>query len=133
MFSKNEDDKANQYIRARLKEARLEANKTQDDLANLLQKSRVTISDMERGRVAVSASDLALIAAALDKPISYFFPPRVSYPKEELTPLHEELLTLFDQLPYTQQQIALEYTKQQVQITQKAKERTIFEETHKIQ
>lgn len=131
MFRKNEDDKANQYIRTRLKEARLEANKTQDELADLLEKSRVTVSDMERGRVAVSAADLALIAAALGKPISYFFPPRISYSKGELTPLHEELLALFDQLPETQQQIAIEYIKQQVQITQKAMDRTSFDEIYR--
>jgi len=48
-----------------------------------------------------------------------------------LTPIHEELLTMFDQLPETQQQIALEYIKQQVQIVQKVRERMMIDEIHK--
>lgn len=113
--SKN-DDRANKYIREKIRQARTEAKESQEELARILNKSRVTISDMERGRVAVSASDLALIASALNKPISYFFPPMFSYNDEEFTPLEEELLSLFNILPETQQLIALEYVKQQVQI-----------------
>jgi len=125
------DDVANRYIREKIRQARQEANESQDDLAQLLSKSRVTISDMERGRVAISASDLALISSILGKPISYFFPPQETYQKGDLTPTHEELLTMFDQLPETQQQIALEYIKQQVQIVQKVTERMSLDEIHK--
>jgi len=132
MFTNSKiDDRANKYIREKIREARTEANESQDDLARILNKSRVTISDMERGRVVVSASDILLIALALEKPISYFFPPQASYPKDELTPLHEELLSTFDMLPETQQMIALEYIKQQLQITQKVLEKQKFEEIHK--
>lgn len=125
------DDVANRYIREKIRQARQEANESQDDLAQLLSKSRVTISDMERGRVATSASDLALISSILGKPISYFFPPQETYQKSDLTPTHEELLTMFDQLPEIQQQIAIEYIKQQVQLTQRAQERLIAEELNK--
>lgn len=125
------DDVANRYIREKIRQARQEANESQDDLAQMLSKSRVTISDMERGRVAISASDLALISSILGKPIGYFFPPQETYQKGDLTPTHEELLTMFDQLPEIQQQIAIEYIKQQLQLTQRAQERLIAEELNK--
>ena len=127
MFKKN-DDTANQYIRERIKQARQEANKTQDDVAFRLGKTRVTVSDIERGRVSVNASDLALIAAFLDKPISYFFPPRVTIDKNDLTKLDEELIQLFHQLPENQQYIALEYVRQQVDIADKAFQRKLMDD-----
>ena len=37
-----------------------------------------------------------------DKPISFFYPPRVVVNKDELSSLDEELLFLFFQLPVTQ-------------------------------
>jgi len=52
-LKKNEDDRANQYIREKVKEARLEANETQADLARVLERTREAVSDIERGRVAV--------------------------------------------------------------------------------
>jgi len=120
MFRKPEDDELNRYIRERIRQVRIEANESQKDLARKLEKSRVAVSDMERGRVAASAADLALIAAWYEKPISYFYPPRVTVNKDQLSQLEEELIVLFSQLPVTQQHIALEYIKQQVDITIKA-------------
>lgn len=117
------DDAGNRFIRERIKQARLDANESQEDLAKALDKSRVTISDMERGRVEINASDLGFIAAHYDKPISYFYPPRVVINKDELSPLDEELLFLFIQLPDTQKHIAIEYIRQQVEITNKALDR----------
>lgn len=114
------DDAGNRFIRQRIRQARLDSNESQEDLAKALDKSRVTISDMERGRVEISASDLGFIAAHYDKPISFFYPPRVVANKDELSPLDEELLFLFIQLPDTQKHIAIEYIRQQVEITKKA-------------
>lgn len=128
MFGKYQDDKPNQYIRERIRLARQQARETQDDLAFVLQKNRVAISDLERGRVAVNASDLVLIAAHYEKPISFFFPPRVTVSKDELSPLDEELLTLFHQLPENQQYISLEYVRQQVDIALKAFHRQLADE-----
>ena len=116
------DNAANQYIREKIKQARIEAHESQEDLAKALQKSRVSVSDIERGRVEIGASDLGWIAAHYDKPISYFFPPRVTVDKSELSSLDEELLFLFFQLPETQQHIAIEYLRQQVDISNKALE-----------
>ena len=98
----------------------MEAGESQDDLAKDFDKSRVAISDIERGRVAISAVDLGFIVAHYDKPISYFYPPRVKLEKTELSKLAEELLNYFEQLPDIQQYIALNYVKQQLDITQKA-------------
>jgi len=122
------DDSANRYIREKIRQARTEANESQDDLAKAMGKSRVTISDIERGRVIIGASDLGFIAAYYDKPVSFFYPPRVTINKSELSALDEELLFLFYQLPETQQHIAIEYIKQQVSIVDKARKREITED-----
>lgn len=121
------DDAGNRFIRDKIRQARLDANESQEDLAEALGKSRVTISDLERGRVEINASDLGFIAAHYDKPISYFYPPRVVINKDELSALDEELLFLFFQLPETQKRISIEYVRQQVEITNKALEKTSFE------
>lgn len=63
----------NNKIVERIKNARIEKNKTQEDLGNELNKTRAAISDMERGKVQVSASELYLLTKLLDKPIEYFF------------------------------------------------------------
>ena len=111
------------YIRGKIRQARNEAQESQEDLAKALEKSRVSVSDIERGRVEISAADLGWIAAHYDKPISYFFPPGVSVDKNELSSLDEELLLLFFQLPETQKYIAIEFLRQQVDITNRAIEK----------
>ncbi len=125
------DDSANRYIREKIRQARIEANESQEDLAKAMGKSRVTISDIERGRVIISASESGFIAAHYEKPISYFFPPSVSINKSELSSLEEELLFLFLQLPDTQRFIAIEYIKQQVEIINKARIRAALDEMNK--
>jgi transcriptional regulator with XRE-family HTH domain len=117
------DNAANQYMREKIKQARAEAQESQEDLAKAMRKSRVSISDIERGRVEISAADLDLIAAHYEKPISYFYPPRVKIEPSELSPLDEELLFVFIQLPETQQLISLEYIKQQLKFFNKANEK----------
>ena len=81
-----------------------------------------------RGRVAVSAADIALIAAHFNKPIAFFYPPSISVSKDQLSPLAQELLLLLEDLPPTQQRIALAYVKQQVALTPKADERAFHDE-----
>ncbi len=120
MINSVQKDKANTIIRERVKQARLESNQTQEDLARVLQKTRVAVSDLERGRVSVSAADLLIIAMHYDKPISYFFPDFAKVKKSELSPLDEELIKLFWQLPDPQKHIALEYVRQQVEVIEKA-------------
>jgi hypothetical protein len=61
---------------------------------------QTTISDIENGNVEVSTGTLALLAAALDKPLNYFFPRflHTRLKPENLSPLDEKLIIFFRQL-----------------------------------
>ncbi|WKZ39858.1 MAG: helix-turn-helix transcriptional regulator [Anaerolineales bacterium] len=63
----------NDLIVSRIRAARSEKGLTQKDLADYLGKTQATISDLERGKVQVSASELYDIASYLNKPIEYFY------------------------------------------------------------
>jgi transcriptional regulator with XRE-family HTH domain len=56
-----------------IRQARVEQGLTQQDIANHLGRTAASISEMERGKVQVSASDLFKIAQLLNKPIEYFY------------------------------------------------------------
>lgn len=56
-----------------IKKARLEKGLTQKDLADHLGKTAAAISDLERGKVQVSASDLFSLSEIINKPIEYFY------------------------------------------------------------
>jgi len=92
----DEHDRINRYIRDRVKEARLERGMSQDDLALYLGKTRVAISNLERGQAQVNAGDLAILAKALEKPISYFYPEDVAGPTaRDLSPTEKGLVQSF--------------------------------------
>ena len=63
----------NEFIVKKVKVARLERGLTQKDLAKHLDRTSASISDLERGKVQVTASDLAKLAKYLNKPIEYFY------------------------------------------------------------
>ena len=63
----------NEFIVKKVKAARLERGLTQKDLAKLLDRTSASISDLERAKVQVTASDLAILAKYLNKPIEYFY------------------------------------------------------------
>jgi len=63
----------NNLIVKRVKDARIEKGLTQKDLADYLGRTAASISDLERGKVQVTASDLYKISIYLKKPIEYFF------------------------------------------------------------
>ena len=63
----------NELIVKKVKAARLERGLTQKDLAKLLDRTSASISDLERAKVQVTASDLAKLAKYLNKPIEYFY------------------------------------------------------------
>ena len=91
------EDKINRYIRDQAKKAREDSSASQEDLAHVLEKSRVAISDMERGRVEVSASDLVFIANYFEKPLTYVFPAAIIDPQaKDLTPQEKELVWSMD-------------------------------------
>lgn len=63
----------NELIVNRIKKARVDRGYTQHDVGKLLGKSAASISELERGKVQVNATDLYKIANFLNKPIEYFF------------------------------------------------------------
>ncbi|MBG0786151.1 MAG: helix-turn-helix domain-containing protein [Anaerolineaceae bacterium] len=63
----------NDQIVEKIKKARVEKGFTQKDLADHLGRTAASISDLERGKVQVTASDLYKISQYLKKPIEYFF------------------------------------------------------------
>ncbi len=63
----------NETIIKRIKETRIQRRLTQQDLADQLGKTASAISDLERGKVQVSASDLYQLAKYLNKPVEYFY------------------------------------------------------------
>ena len=63
----------NEKIVKRIKTARVQRERTQKDLADYLGRTAASISDLERGKVQVTASDLYKISIYLSKPIEYFF------------------------------------------------------------
>lgn len=64
---------SNDQIVENIREYRKKSGKTQLDLANILGKTTASISDLERGRVQVSASELSQIADFLNIPINSFY------------------------------------------------------------
>jgi len=93
------EDKINRYIRNRVKEARIQREASQVDIAQVLEKTGSAVSDIERGRVQVSASDLSLIAAYLEKPISYFYPPpNRGAEQSDLSSEEQELVHFYRQI-----------------------------------
>ena len=83
-----------------IRKAREEASLTQSELAKNMNRRQATLSDIENGKVEVSSGTLALLSAMLEKPITYFFPPFLyrELKPEELTPLEQQLLSLFRQI-----------------------------------
>ena len=101
MFRKEEtrEDKVNVYIRERIKEARIERGLSQEDLAPHIYKTRAAVSNLESGRAAVNAAELTLIAAVLDKPLTYFYPPKFAGAREgDLSPEEKELIQFYRQI-----------------------------------
>jgi len=63
----------NDLIIKRIRDTRLERDYTQQELATFLGKTAAAISELERGKVQVSANDLHQIAKFLGKPVEYFY------------------------------------------------------------
>jgi transcriptional regulator with XRE-family HTH domain len=63
----------NDDIAKKVKETRKMRGLTQSDIAKVLDKTPATVSDMERGKIQISAADLFKIANVLNCPVEYFF------------------------------------------------------------
>jgi len=66
----------------KVRAARAEAGITQGALAEMVGRRQATISDIEHGKKEMGLSTLVLIAAALEKQITYFFPPNSYFSSE---------------------------------------------------
>jgi transcriptional regulator with XRE-family HTH domain len=60
-------------IAQRIRAARLQRDLTQLDMAEKFNKTSAAISDIERGKTQISATDLIVFSELLLKPIEYFF------------------------------------------------------------
>lgn len=124
MVSKTEktQDELATYIRQHIKQAREEKRISQEELGKVIEKTNVTISDIERGKVGVTAVDLVMIAKALNKPLGYFIPNpmRTKVPPDGLNTYEEQLLADFRSIDYfTLQQIILEHVAKLASYSQK--------------
>lgn len=63
----------NLTISKKIREAREQLGLTQKDLAAHLKRTSAAISDLERGKVQVTAVDLHKLASVLKKPLEYFY------------------------------------------------------------
>ena len=87
----------------RIRKARQELGLSQEELAKRIYRRRPSLSDMENGKMEPDASTLLMLAIALDKPLTYFYPPKYirGFPstQDDLSPLEQELIRVFRRLP----------------------------------
>ncbi len=74
LWGRKEEDKYNRFIRERVVQARKEKGITQEQLAQLIHRSRSAIANLEIGKTEINAVDLMGIAYVLEKPVRYFYP-----------------------------------------------------------
>ncbi len=103
----------NEYIRARLRQAREEAGLSQREVAEQFGAAQVTISDLERGRTNVSAGDLVRLAAILGKSVLYFLP---GVQSSDLSDREQTLVALFRELDDQWQASVLDIVRGQAQL-----------------
>lgn len=88
----------------RIRKARLETKMSQSDLADLAYFRQASISQIEAGKRAVSASEVLYLSIALNKPIVYFYPLELFNIQfdvgQELSFLEQELLMQTRRLAY---------------------------------
>ena len=100
----------NLIIVERLKSARLARGLTQKDLADYLGKTAAAISELERGKVQISARDLFSLSEILYKPIEYFF--GVEYGSEEV----HDLIAIVRKQPPEERRKLLAFTSLLVEL-----------------
>ncbi len=110
------EKRPNKFTRAMgklIKDAREERDMSQTELSEHVYRRQAAISEMENGKMEVDAFTLMLMAAALEKPLTYFFPrPWVRHvPQEDLSPFEQELIMEFRLLPEVEQRMIVEEVK----------------------
>lgn len=83
------------YMGEKIRDGRIEAGMSQQELAKLIYKRQAALSDYENGKTMVDADTLALLAHNLNKPIEYFYPPYsfTNLKPEDLSPMEKEIIT----------------------------------------
>lgn len=83
-----------------IKKAREEAGLTQEQLAEKIYRKRLAVNELEHGRVEISVWVLPLLARALKKPITYFFPniAKSGLEREGYSDQEKELILLFREI-----------------------------------
>jgi transcriptional regulator with XRE-family HTH domain len=102
----------NDLIVKKIKEARLERGLTQHDLAEHLGRSTASISELERGKVQINASDLYQVAQLTNKPIEYFY--GEEYGEQEI----QDLIAIIRKQPLEIRSQSIETTKLLLQMQQ---------------
>lgn len=118
------DEAIAEFIRTRIRHAREQMEMSQEELAKAIGKTNATISDIERGKVGVSAIDLAYIAKRLKKTLNYFFPfgAIVRVPKGELNTPETHLVSHFREIDSIEmQEHLIETAKMYADFTKKGK------------
>jgi len=100
----------NDLIVKRVKTARIEKGLTQKDLADHLGRTAASISDLERGKVQVTASDLYKISHFLRKPIEYFFDE--NFGGEEI----QDLVSILRSQPEEYRKANIEYIQKMIEL-----------------
>jgi len=100
----------NDLIVKRVKDARIEKGLTQKDLADHLGRTAASISDLERGKVQVTASDLYKISLFLRKPIEYFF--GENFGGEEI----QDLVSILRSQPEEYRKANIEYIRKMIKL-----------------
>ncbi len=87
-------------IGKRIRQARIDSNLNQTELAEMLHKKQTSISEIERGKIEITASTLLRLAFGLEKPVSYFFPKWIHsrVQPEKISALQAELLSFAKKL-----------------------------------
>ncbi|HZQ09749.1 MAG TPA: helix-turn-helix transcriptional regulator [Anaerolineae bacterium] len=124
---KKEGTKWDAWIGARIRKAREEKGWTQFELGKAVYKSQTNISDYENGNLEISVVDLMYIALALEKPLTFFTPPKFNGATDkDLTPTQKEIVHYLNQTTEEMELALLEQAKTYAKITQK-----LADEKHK--
>jgi transcriptional regulator with XRE-family HTH domain len=107
-------NKYTSYMGEMVRTAREEAGMTQEELAKLTYRKRLAISEMESGKVEISAWVLLYLTSALKKPYAYFFPPSKTrdIKEDSLNPSEHELISYFREISHEDlEKVAIDLVK----------------------
>lgn len=99
----DKDSTPNKFTKAMgelIRKAREEAGISQAELSQKIYRRQATLSDIENGKTEANISTLILLAAALDKPPSYFYPSFLyqEMKPDKLSPIEQEALSVFQSI-----------------------------------